>query len=77
MILFTVFKGYINVIGKNGKREVKEASPSIDIQALHFTDETTKGICDNTLVSTNYTAWLISNRSEMRFHILFYIAIEF
>lgn len=45
---------------------MKETSPSIDIQALHFTDKRTEGISENILTSINYTVWLISNRSGMR-----------
>lgn len=77
MIFFTVWKGHINIKGKNGEKKVKETSPSIDIQAFRFTHKTTKVISENTLVSIDYTAWLISNRPGMRFTSPILFAIEF
>lgn len=52
-----------------GGGEGKETSPGIDIQAFHFTGKTTERISKNTLVSINYTVWLISCLSGMRIHI--------
>lgn len=52
-----------------GGGDGKETSPGIDIQAFHFTGKTTERISKNTLVSINYTVWLISCLSGMRIHI--------
>lgn len=56
--------------------EKKQLRKHLQVWEFNIIDEITEGISENILVSINCTAWLISNRSEMRICLPYFILQE-